>query len=104
MENCIFCKIAVGDVGTPFLYEDVDCVAFNDIDPKSPTHILIVSRRHIGSVVDMSESDVDLLGRMVFASKLIANKLGLPGYRLQINVGEAGGQEVFHIHIHLMSN
>jgi len=103
MEDCIFCKISAGELNTEFLYEDDDCVVFRDIHPKAPTHLLIVSRKHIDSVAEMEEVDAGLMGRMVLRARDVAKDLNLPGYNLQINVGKEGGQEIFHIHIHLMS-
>lgn len=104
MLDCIFCKIINGDVETSFLHEDEICVAFNDINPKAKTHVLIVCRKHIPSIADMAEGDEKIIGHMINCAKEIARKLNLDGYKLQFNVGKAGGQEVFHVHLHLLSN
>ncbi|MBI4975695.1 HIT domain-containing protein [Candidatus Peregrinibacteria bacterium] len=104
MEDCIFCKISQGVVKTDFLYEDEDCVVFKDIHPKAKTHLLIVSKKHIDSVMEANEQDEELLGKLVFCSKKIAKKLNISAFNLQINVGKEAGQEIPHIHIHLMSN
>lgn len=104
MSDCIFCKIVSGEMGTPFLYEDEFCVAFNDINPKAATHVLIVCKKHIPSIADMVEGDEKIVGHMINCAKDIAAKKGLAGYKLQFNVGEAGGQEIFHLHLHLLSN
>ena len=87
-----------------FLHQDELCVVFCDLHPKAPTHLLIVSRKHIPSVADMEEGDEQIVGHMVRTGKNLANELKLAGYKLQINVGRDGGQEIFHLHIHLMSN
>lgn len=101
--DCIFCKILNGDIPSEFIYEDEVCVAFADINPKAPTHLLIVPRKHIHSVAEMEEGDEKIVGHMVRVAREIAAGKGLSGYKLQINVGKDGGQEVFHIHIHLIS-
>lgn len=104
MSDCIFCKIVGKVIPTEFLYEDDDCVVFRDINPKSNTHLLIVSKKHISSVAEMEDGDSKIVGNLVLCAKRVAEKLGLTGYNLQINVGKDGGQEVFHLHVHLMSN
>ena len=102
-EDCIFCKISNGEMGTEFLYEDDKCVIFRDINPKSKTHLLIVSKKHISSIADLEETDKMVVSHLIYAAKNIADKLNLKGYNLQINVGKEGGQEILHLHIHLMS-
>ncbi|MBD3330616.1 HIT domain-containing protein [Candidatus Peregrinibacteria bacterium] len=104
MKDCIFCKIISGEINTAFLYEDEICVAFKDKNPKAKTHLLILPKKHIASVAVMNEGDEQTIGHLVKCAKEIAENLNLPGYKLQINVGRDGGQEVFHIHIHLLSN
>lgn len=101
--DCIFCKILNGDFGTEFLHEDDDCVIFRDIHPKANTHLLIVPKKHIPSIIEMTEEDGKLISHLILNAKKIAEKLKLSGYNLQINVGKDGGQEVFHLHLHLMS-
>ena len=103
MSDCIFCKIVNGEIGTEFLYEDSDCVVFRDINPKTATHLLIVSKKHIPSIADMEMGDKKIIANLVACAKKIAEKLELKGYNLQINGGKEGGQEIFHLHIHLMS-
>ncbi|HPD25459.1 MAG TPA: histidine triad nucleotide-binding protein [Candidatus Marinimicrobia bacterium] len=102
--DCIFCKIAAGKLGTEFLYESDEIVAFRDIHPKAPTHILIIPRRHIPRITDLQESDEKLVGRMVTVANTLAEKEGLKesGFRLIFNCGRDSGQEVFHIHLHLL--
>jgi len=104
MKDCIFCKISSGVFGTDFVYEDDLCVVFADLHPKSKTHLLIVSRKHIPSILDLKYADEEIVGQMVLCAKKVAEKLKLPGYKLQFNVGKEGGQEIFHIHLHLTSN
>lgn len=104
MSDCVFCKIANGELGTDFVYRDDECVVFKDLRPKAKTHLLIVPVKHIDSVATMDESDEDLAGKLLICAKKVADQLGLRGYNLQINVGKEGGQEIFHLHIHLTSN
>ncbi len=104
MADCIFCKIVDGDIDTDFVYRDDLCVAFRDINPKAKTHFLIVSVKHIPSVAEMESGDENILGHMINCAKKIAEDFSIPGYRLQFNVGKDGGQEIFHVHLHLLSN
>lgn len=104
MSECIFCKVIAGAFGTEFLYEDEHCVIFRDINPKAKTHLLIVPRKHIPSVAHVEEEDKSNMGNLIWSAKKIAEKLKLPAYRLQIHVGKEAGQEIFHLHVHLMSN
>lgn len=104
MDDCIFCKVIAGQFNTEFLYEDEICVVFRDIHPKANTHLLIVPRKHILSIAEMQEGDEKIAGHLMRCAKKVAHDLGLSGYRLQINVGKDGGQEVFHLHVHLLSN
>ncbi len=104
MENCIFCKIAAGEIKSEFLHEDEICVIFRDINPKAKTHLLVVPKVHIPTIADMKEGDEKIVGHLVNMAKNIGKKLNLSGYKLQFNVGKDGGQEVFHIHLHLMAN
>lgn len=103
MDNCIFCKIISGQIPSQFLYEDENCVIFNDINPKAKTHLLAVPKKHIPTIADMEEGDEKIAGHLIRCAKNIAKEMGLKGYQLQFNVGKDGGQEVFHIHMHLMS-
>jgi histidine triad (HIT) family protein len=101
--DCIFCKIVSKEIESDFLYEDDDCIIIRDINPKSKTHLLILPKKHISSILELEKNDSDLVGRLIFNAKKISKKLNLKGYNLLINVGKDGGQEVFHLHIHLMS-
>ena len=103
MGNCIFCKIAAKEVPSTMVYEDEHIVAFRDLNPKAPEHILIIPRKHIARIEVLTENDIELMGRLVFAAKRIADDLELKnGYRLIFNNGADSGQEVEHIHLHLM--
>ena len=91
-------------MGAEFLYEDEKVVVFKDIAPKMKTHLLVVPKKHVPTIAEMEEGDEKLVGHMIKVAKEVAAERELPGYKLQFNVGKAGGQEVFHIHLHLMSN
>jgi len=104
MENCIFCKIINKEIDSEFIYEDEYCLAFKDINPKAKTHVLLVTREHIPTLNDVSTSNDFSILALIYAAKKISKKLELPGYKFQINVGKEGGQEIFHLHAHLMSN
>jgi histidine triad (HIT) family protein len=103
-ENCLFCKIVAGDIPAETVYEDEKCLAFRDINPQAPEHILLIPRKHIPRLDEAEESDRDLLGHMMLAVGAIARQQGIvnPGFRTVINCGDGGGQEVYHIHIHIM--
>jgi histidine triad (HIT) family protein len=100
MESCIFCKIASGEMPAPFVYEDDMVVAFRDIQPQAPVHILLVPRRHIPSLPEAH--DPQLLGHLLLAARQAAEKVGLKQYRLVINTGPDAGQSVFHLHLHVL--
>ena len=101
---CIFCQIAANEVPATRLYEDDEVLAIRDIAPRAPTHILLISRRHIPSALDLTDTDGPLLGRMFRVAADLARSEGIAddGYRLVSNVGPWGGQTVDHLHIHLM--
>jgi histidine triad (HIT) family protein len=103
-ENCLFCRIASGELGTKVVREDEHCVAFEDINPQAPTHILVIPRRHVSTLNDLQEGDHELVGRMVAMARDVAAERGHadPGYRTVFNCNAAGGQTVFHIHLHLL--
>jgi len=102
--NCIFCKIVSGEIGAKIVFQDDDIVAFEDINPVAPVHILVIPKKHIASVIDISESDAELMGKMIFRAKELAKEFGTDdgGYKLLLRVGKDGGQEVPHIHLHLI--
>jgi len=102
--DCIFCKIAQGKMQTDLLYQSEEIVAFRDINPQAPVHILIITKRHIPKVQDMQKLDTPLIGEMVRIATQLAQKekIAAAGYRLVINCGKQGGQEVDHLHLHLL--
>lgn len=103
MADCIFCKIANGEIPSEKLYENEHVLAFADLSPKAPVHILVIPKRHIQSAAQLSEQDGPLLGQMFEAAAKVAEQQGLAqGYRLVINTGENGGQTVPHLHIHIL--
>jgi len=102
--DCIFCKIIDKVIPSQIVYEDKDVLAFNDINPAAPVHILVIPKKHIGTVQDISSEDKDILTAMFSAINEISRikNLSEQGYRLIINNGKAAGQEVFHLHIHIL--
>lgn len=103
MTSCIFCKIATGEIPSKKIYEDEEVFAFHDINPQRPVHFLIIPKRHVGSLNDVDDSYQAVLGRMLLKAGELARKQGLnDGFRTTINTGRIGGQEVYHLHIHIM--
>ncbi len=103
MDNCIFCKIVRDEIPTIKIYEDDDIIAFNDINPAAPVHILLIPKLHIASLSETEESHLNLLGKMLLLVPKLANDHGCTdGYRTIINTGRVGGQEVLHLHIHII--
>ena len=104
MNSCIFCKIAEGKAKAEVVYQNDRILAFRDIDPKAPVHILIIPRKHIATINDLSSNDKDLIGDFFLAAKEIAKMENLSerGYRLVFNCNREGGQAVYHIHLHLL--
>ena len=102
--DCIFCKIAAGEFGTEFLFEDEELLAFRDINPQAPVHVLIIPRAHIARINQLKQSHQDLAGKMILLANRLAVEEGISdqGYRLVFNCGPMGGQEVDHIHLHLI--
>jgi histidine triad (HIT) family protein len=103
MEDCIFCKIIKGEIPCTKFFENENIFAFLDIKPKAKVHILIVPKKHIESVKTLEEIDKNLIGEMVLVAQKIAKDKNLDGYKLILNVGREGGQEVDHLHLHLVS-
>lgn len=104
VESCIFCKIVLGEIPSQKLFQDELVTAFRDIHPVAPTHILIVPNQHIASVNDIHEKDEKMIGRLFTTARKLAEQEGIQdtGYRLIINSGAHAGQEVFHLHLHLI--
>lgn len=103
-KDCLFCKIAYGQTGTDFLYENDNLVVFRDIHPHAPVHLLIVPKRHIRSINDLTEADNAILAEMIVTAKQMAKKENVDssGYKLLFNVEKGGGQVIFHLHLHLI--
>ncbi len=113
MDNCIFCKIAAGKIPAKLVYEDQEMIAFHDINPASPVHFLIVPREHIPTLSDSREGHAALLGKMMLLAPKLAQELGCGlsgaeggepagGFKALFNIGPDGGQEVYHLHLHVM--
>jgi len=101
--NCIFCKIVAGQIPAKKVYEDDEIVAFHDIHPWAPVHILMIPKRHVESMVDVTEADAPVLGRMLALSSRLMRELGVTnGFRHVVNTGRDGMQEVPHLHLHVM--
>ncbi len=104
MSDCLFCKIVKKEIPAKIVYEDDQVMAFEDVDPQAPVHILVIPKNHIVSLVDTGPSDTGLLGRLleVVRDQARDRKIDSDGYRTVINTGADGGQAVFHIHVHLL--
>lgn len=100
--DCIFCKISKGEIPSTIVHEERDLIAFKDIHPAAPVHVLVIPREHIESVAHLKPEHEGIAGKLLFAAKNIADKAGLTGYKLVFNVGRDGGQVVDHLHLHLM--
>jgi len=102
--DCLFCRIAAGELPADRIHEDDLVVAFRDINPRAPTHVLLIPRQHIGSALDLTEADASVLGRLFAVAADLARTLGIAddGFRIVSNVGRWGGQSVDHLHLHLM--
>ena len=115
MDNCIFCKIVRKEIPADIVYEDEDVLAFKDIRPAAPVHLLLIPKQHIATLSDCGSEHAAMLGKLMACVPMLAAKHGceatrtaegqyVGGYRTQINTGPAGGQEVYHLHIHLMGS
>jgi histidine triad (HIT) family protein len=102
--DCLFCKIIAAEIPADIIYESPDVIAFRDINPQAPTHVLIVPRRHIATINELADTDTDVVGRLFLAARDIAKQEGFAedGYRVTMNCNAAAGQTVFHIHLHLL--
>lgn len=103
-EECIFCRIVAGESSADLVYQDKDCLAFRDIAPQAPTHLLVIPKAHIPSLAEIGEDQQELAGRLMIIAKSLAEEEGLAakGYRLVMNCGSEGGQVVPHLHLHLL--
>jgi histidine triad (HIT) family protein len=106
MSDCLFCKIRDGEIQGDIVYEDEDVLAFNDVNPQAPLHVLIIPRKHIATVNDMTSEDHLVMGKLFSAAKEIAGQRGVQddGYRLVVNCNQKAGQTVFHIHMHMLAD
>jgi len=113
LDNCIFCKIAAGQIPSKKVHEDEDLIAFHDINPAAPVHVLIVPKQHIPTLADCTEQHIALLGKMMLLAPRLAQQLGCGyegdggdngsgGFKTLFNTGPDGGQEVYHLHLHVI--
>ena len=104
MSDCLFCKMVSGEIQPDTVYEDDAVLAFRDINPQAPTHVLIIPKKHISTINELQPEDAALVGKLYLAAAKIAEQEGFAeaGYRTVMNCNEAGGQTVFHIHLHLL--
>ena len=104
MENCIFCKIIKKEIPSSIVYEDSEILAFRDINPVAPVHILVIPKKHISSLIDLNEEDELLIGKIYTVINKIVKQEGIDekGFRVVVNCGEDGGQEVKHLHFHII--
>ncbi len=103
-KNCIFCKIAAGEIDANVVYQDERVIAFRDTNPQAPTHVLVIPRKHIATINDVEEGDASDVGRLYLAARQVAVDEGIDqsGYRTVMNCMEGAGQSVFHIHLHVL--
>ncbi|GJL55912.1 MAG: histidine triad nucleotide-binding protein [Nitrospirales bacterium] len=104
MSDCIFCGIVDSSIPSTTVYEDDECLAFEDLNPQAPVHVLVIPKRHVIALSDVQESDRNLLGQVMLACSRVAQQKGLPehGYRVVTNIGKEAGQTVFHLHFHVL--
>ena len=103
-DNCIFCKIVAKDIPAQIIYENEHVLAFEDLNPQAPCHVLVIPKKHITSGNDMTIEDTECLGAMLLAGRKVAELKGIAdkGYRFVMNTGQDGGQSVYHIHLHVL--
>jgi histidine triad (HIT) family protein len=102
--GCLFCNIVEGKVPSQIVHDDEHTLAFRDVRPMAPTHVLVIPKKHVAAVHELEDEHVELMGRVLVAARRVADKLGLTseGYRLVVNDGDAAGQTVHHIHVHVL--
>ena len=103
MSDCLFCKIAEGQIPSNKVYEDEVCYAFYDIDPQAPTHFLVIPKMHIASVAEVTEDNAAVVAHICAVISKVTKELGLESYRVVSNIGEQAGQSVPHLHFHVLS-
>ena len=101
--DCLFCRIAAGEIQADVVFSDDQVVIFRDINPKAPTHVLAIPRRHVPSAAELTDADGPLLAAVFGAMRHVAEEAGLHGYRIVTNTGAEAGQSVFHLHFHLLA-
>jgi histidine triad (HIT) family protein len=103
-QDCLFCRIVAGEIPADLVHQDERCIAFRDVNPQAPVHVLIVPREHMDSLDDASQRDEAALGHLLRVAARVANEQGLSesGYRTVINTGAGVGQSVFHLHVHVL--
>ena len=101
--GCVFCKIANKEAPAEIVYEDEEFLAFPDIRPKAPVHLLVIPKKHIATLQEVTERDIELMGTLLLTAQKVGRLKQLKGYKLQMNVGKEGGQEVDHVHLHLLA-
>jgi len=103
MDDCIFCQIGSGKIPSAVVYQDETVMAFKDIHPKAPVHVLIIPRKHIASIGDIAKADLPIAAHILEVANIVAEKEGIPGaYKLVVNNGPSAGQVVMHLHAHLL--
>lgn len=103
MSSCLFCRVERKEIPAKIEYEDDKVIAFHDINPQAPVHLLLIPRRHIEKIGSLESRDISIVGELVYRAKEIASRRGWPDYRLLFNNGPEAGQTVYHIHLHLLS-
>ena len=103
MGDCIFCKIAAGEIPSKPVYEDEKCYAFYDLDPQAPTHFLVIPKEHIAGALDITDNNAAIVGHCYAVIAKVAKQLGLNSYRVVTNCGEQAGQTGFHLHFHVLA-
>lgn len=105
MTDCLFCKMASGEIQPDVIYENDHVLAFRDINPQAPMHVLVIPKRHVSTINDLNETDAELVGQIYLGAQKIAEQEGVAevGYRTVMNCNEAAGQTVFHIHLHVLA-
>lgn len=100
--DCLFCKIAAGEIPSETVFEDAEVKIFKDIHPKAPTHLLVIPKIHIASIAHLEDDHNNIIARLIYAAKDAASDAGLAGYKLEFNVGRQGGQVIDHLHLHIL--
>ena len=104
MSDCLFCKIAEKKIPSKIVHEDDKAVAFEDVNPQAPTHVLVIPRKHVASIAELNDADAGLLSHLMLTGAKVAKQKGIAdgGYRIVVNTGRNGGQTVFHLHLHVL--